>query len=400
MKDILIFSNLRICTEDGILENANVIVENRVIQSITTKINPALLSSAQVFQFPENFTLAPGFIDMHVHGANGADVMDATPEALSVLSHALAAEGVTGFLATTMTASVEQIEKTLCAVRDFMCSRKDKKGAEILGVHLEGPFLSPKKVGAQRADKLLEPNIKYIKQWQALASGVIKLVTLAPELPNSLEFIKQLQQEKIIASIGHTDATFAETQAAIEAGCSHVTHLFNSMRGMHQREPGAVTAALMSDQVIAELIVDGVHVHPSLVDLVLKLKKEKRIALVTDSMRAKCLQDGFYELGGQTVEVKNKAARLSDGTLAGSVLTMTSAMQNMMKFTGCDLLSVVKMAAENPAKELGLFDKKGSIAEDKDADLVVLDDTLQVVLTVCGGRVVFQKNASFAEATK
>lgn len=394
MKNFLVLAGFNVCTENGMLANAHVVIQDQTIQTISTDEIEKKFSAAEILNFPKNYTLVPGFIDLHVHGANGADVMDATPEALTTMSHALAMEGVTGFLATTMTASSAQIEKTLSAVRDFMRTSTQNQGAAILGVHLEGPFLSPKKIGAQRANYLQTPNIDLISQWQKISDNVIKLVTLAPELPNCLEFIKQLKQKNIIASIGHTDATFAETQAAIAAGCTHATHLFNAMRGMHQREPGTVTAALLSDQLFAELIVDGVHVHPAIVDLILKLKTTERLLLVTDSMRAKCLQDGTYELGGQMVDVKNRSARLADGTLAGSVLTMPSALQNMMKFTRCDLPSAVKMAAENPAKTLGIFAKKGSIAVNKDADLVVLDEQLQVVLTLRAGEVIYSNSRS------
>ena len=382
-----VLSNLQVHTEKGILKNANVVIKNHSIHSIETE----KISHADELAFPENYHLVPGFIDLHVHGADGCDVMDASQDALRAISRALAKEGTTGFLATTMTASSMKIEEALCAVRDFMSAQLDVEGAAILGVHLEGPFLSQKKAGAQREDDFLLPSVERFAHWQKISAEVIKLVTLAPELSDSLELIRYLKQKKIIASLGHTDATYAETAAAIAAGCTHATHLFNAMRGVHQREPGAVTAALLSDQVTAELIVDGVHLHPAIVEMAYKLKGKNRIALVTDSMRAKCLQDGVYDLGGQQVEVKNNRASLADGTLAGSVLKMSSAILKMMEFGKCSLSDAVMMAAENPAKSLGIFDRKGSIAVGKDADLVVLDDKLHVVLTMCGGRVVFRK---------
>ena len=256
---------------------------------------------------------------------------------------------------------------------------------------MEGPFIAEKKVGAQCADEIILPNINYIDKWQTISERAIKLVTLAPELPNSLELIRYLRQQNIVASIGHTNATYDETIAGIEAGCSYATHLFNAMRGIHQREPGAVTAALLSEKISTELIVDGVHLHPAIVKLALKLKSNDKIILVTDAIRAKCLCDGTYDLGGQSVDVKNGVASLKDGTLAGSVLRMPTAIQNILQFTDCTLLDAIKMTSENPAKILGIFNKKGSIALKKEADLVVLDDKLNVVLTLRGGRIAYQR---------
>ncbi|MEO8402634.1 MAG: N-acetylglucosamine-6-phosphate deacetylase [Gammaproteobacteria bacterium] len=385
---MVIISGPKIYAEQGILKNSALVIQKNKIQEIlTTKKN----SDATVLTFPENYHLVPGFIDVHVHGANGSDVMDGDFSALKKMSQALAAEGTTSFLATTMTAGLEEMDHVLQNVHEFMLKQHTVSGAKILGVHLEGPFLSPTKVGAQRADKILAPNIEYFERWQKKSGNSIKLITIAPELPESISFIRYLKTQNIVASIGHTDATYAESIAAIEAGCTHVTHLYNAMRGMHQREPGVVTAALLSDQISAELIVDGTHLHPAIVKLALKVKGSEKIILVTDAMRAKCLSDGIYDLGGQSVEVKNNIAQLADGTLAGSTLKMSSALQNMMRFTGCDLFMAVKCASENPARTLNVFDKKGGIAEGKDADLVVLDDNLDVVLTMSLGEVVYRR---------
>jgi N-acetylglucosamine-6-phosphate deacetylase len=378
----MILSNLQVHTEKNILKNASVVVRDGKIHAVETN----KFFSEDVIEFSENYHLVPGFIDLHVHGANGADVMDANVDALKTMSMALVQEGVTSFLATTMTATIDDIEKTLCAVRDFMQTKNN--GAEILGVHLEGPFISEKKVGAQSAKKLLTPNIDYVNHWQKISNDVIKLITLAPELQNCLEFISQLKQKNIVASMGHTNATYVEAIAAIEAGCSHTTHLFNAMRGIHQREPGIGLAALMSEKVSVEIIADLVHLHPAMMDFILKVKNKNQIALVTDSMRAKCLRNGTYDLGGQDVYVENNSARLKDGTLAGSILRMPNAIQNILKYTHCDLFHAIKMASENPAKILGIFDRKGSVTVGKDADLVVLDEKLDVVMVVSKGAVI------------
>jgi N-acetylglucosamine-6-phosphate deacetylase len=379
----LLLSGAQIYTENGIVKNSSILVEEGLIAGLGINY-----TAATIFNFPANYHIVPGFIDLHVHGARGHDVMDGSMPALAAISAALAEEGTTAFLATTMTAEVTAIEKALQSVREF--KRTASPGAVILGVHLEGPFIAAAKMGAQRGDNIIAPDIKLLEQWQKLSDNQIKLVTLAPELPGSQALIAYLRAQNIIASIGHTNATYAETVAAIAAGCTHATHLFNAMRGIHQREPGTVTAALLANEVMVELILDGVHLHPAIVQLVLKTKGLANILLVTDAMRAKCLADGCYDLGGQEVTVSHGEARLADGTLAGSVLKMSSALQNMLAFTGCELSDGLKMVAENPAKALGLFGSKGSIAVGKDADIVVLDEQLNVVLTVCGGKVVFQ----------
>lgn len=376
-----ILSAGKIHTENGILNQAAIRIKEGCITEIDSLTSQAHLT------FPESFHIVPGFIDLHIHGADGYDVMDASPVALEKISAALAREGTTSYLATTMTATLEDINRVVLNVQRYMQS--PSLGASLLGIHLEGPFISPQKVGAQRLDLAIAPNEAYFLQWQKLSGDKIKLVTLAPELPNSLSFIEFLHKNAVVVSIGHTDATYAETVAAVQAGCSHVTHLFNAMRGMHHREPGVLTAALLSSELSAELILDGVHLHPAMVELALRVKGKEKIILVTDAMRAKCMADGEYTLGGQTVFVTHGQAKLADGTLAGSTLTMPQAIKNMMKFTQCSLENVLPFVSANPAKTLKIFDKKGSIAQGKDADLVVLNDQLEVVMTICRGEIVY-----------
>jgi N-acetylglucosamine-6-phosphate deacetylase len=386
----MLLTGAQIVMQDGIKKNAGLLLEEGVIAALTPV---AKNNQTDVLNFPEKFYIVPGFIDLHVHGARGHDVMDGTASALENISSALAEEGTTAFLATTMTAAPAAIEQAVVAVRDFM-QKQNARGAAILGLHLEGPFIAAAKMGAQPGDKILAPNVALMKQWQALSDNNVRLVTLAPELADSDALIKFLHLQKIVASIGHTNATYAQTMSAIDAGCTHATHLFNAMRGIHQREPGTVTAALLAQSVMVELILDGVHLHPAIVQLVLRTKGIEGIVLVTDAMRAKCLADGCYELGGQSVAVSQGEARLADGTLAGSVLKMSSALQNMLEFTGCSLVDALRMVAENPARVLGIFDRKGSIVVGKDADVVVLDEKLNVVMTVCGGQVVYQSPKS------
>ena len=383
---MVIITGPQIYTAESVLPVGSIVIKGKQIHSISSTVSTA----ADALKFPSNYHLVPGFIDVHIHGAHGADVMDGTATALTTISQALAAEGTTSYLATTMTASSADIESALINVGHYIKSQQHKiSGAKILGAHLEGPFISPQKAGAQNGKNVLMPQSNYIRAWQEKSDNAIKLVTIAPELAGSIGLIRYLQHENIIASIGHTDATYAETCHAIEAGCSHFTHLFNAMRGIHQREPGPVMAALLADHVTTELIVDGVHLHPAMVQFAIKAKGKGKVILVTDAMRAKCLKDGAYDLGGQVVQVKQGIASLADGTLAGSTLKMFSAIQNVLKFTNCDLHDAVKFAAENPAKMLNIFQDRGSLQADKYADLVVLDDQLNVVLTMVEGEIVF-----------
>jgi len=384
-----LFWGMQILIEQKWVRDHAVVVEGGAIKAILQKDKIKNYLPAIRHEFPADYYLIPGLIDLHIHGANGNDVMDGTIDALAAISCALAVEGVTGFLATTMTADSGRIEMALKAISAAMLN---KEGAAILGAHLEGPFISRAKMGAQRGDVTQLPDIKLISQWQDVAKGVIKLVTVAPELPGALSLIKALCNMGVIASVGHTNATYVQTCDAIMAGCSQATHLFNAMRGLHQREPGAVGALLLSTEVHAELIVDGLHLHPAIVELALRLKGKERLLLVTDAMRAKCLSDGQYELGGQTVTVCSHKVTLEDGTLAGSTLRMPQAIKNMVQFTQCALEDAIGMASFNPARVLGIADRKGTIAIGNDADLVVMNTLFDVVLTMREGILVFRSS--------
>ena len=341
---------------------------------------------ARHHHFPADYYLIPGLIDLHVHGANGKDVMDGTEEAMQAISVALAQEGVTGFLATTMTADVERIEAALQVIPKVI---EKPEGAAILGVHLEGPFISKEKMGAQHGDHVRSPDVSLFQKWQSLSGDSIKLVTLAPELPHADEFIKALRGMNVIASIGHTNATYGETVEAIAAGCTQATHLFNAMSGLHQRHPGAVGALLLADDVYAEIITDGMHLHPAIVEIAWQMKGKDKLFLVTDAMRGKCLGDGDFDLGGQHVHVKHGRAALPDGTLAGSTLRMPDAIKNMMKFSHCTLIDAIHLATVNPVHVLGLSGTKGDISVGKDADLVVCDHEFVVKETMRCGKVIF-----------
>ncbi len=388
----IILSGMTVLLDNKWQKDMAVIVEDNKIDAIISVEMIKHHLPAEQYEFPEDYYLVPGFIDLHIHGAAGHDVMDASVQALANISLQLAKEGVTGFLATTMTAPRERIEAALAVIPEAI---KKVQGAAIFGVHLEGPFISREKMGAQNGDDVLGPDVDLFKAWQELAGDQIRLVTLAPELENALPFIKALRAMDVLPAIGHTNATYEQTMAAINAGASYATHLFNAMRHLHQREPGATGALLLANEVMAEMIADGKHLHAALYEIAYRVKGKERLLLVTDAMRAKCMSDGCYELGGQEVHVTDGKATLANGTLAGSVLCMPDAIKNIMKYTDCSLEDAIRMASYNPAHKLNLTSRKGSIEVGKDADLVVLSDKLNVKLTMLGGVVVFEKvNAS------
>ncbi|VVC75115.1 N-acetylglucosamine-6-phosphate deacetylase [Aquicella siphonis] len=386
----IIFSGMQILVgNEWSLEHAVVVEEGIIKAVLPADMIGHQLPAKQVVYSPHHY-LIPGLIDLHIHGAGGHDVMDGNEKALRGICETLASEGVTGFLATTMTAPVAKLESVLSAIAAFMPGRE---GAAILGIHLEGPFISRDKMGAQAGDHVALPNPEWVQRWHEMTRGAFKLMTLAPELTDVIPMIKTLRRLGVTSSVGHTNAGYAETCHALAAGCSHATHLFNAMRGLHHREPGAAGALLLSDKVNVELIVDGLHLHPAVVDLAWRLKGTDRIVLVTDAMRAKCLGDGAFELGGHTVTVHAGCAALPDGTLAGSTLRMPQAIRNMAQYTECSLADAVRMASANPARILGLDGRKGSIENGKDADLVVMDSAFEVELTLRGGKEVFKKHA-------
>lgn len=384
-----IFSGLQVLGANQWLSDQAVIVEDRIIKAVIPANMIKHHLPACHYEYAHDYFLVPGFIDCHIHGTHGHDVMDGTFSALQDISQALAREGVTGFLATTMTAANEELERALETIAAAM---PVSEGAAILGIHLEGPFISKTKMGAQLGDYIILPDVNLMRKWQRLAKGAIKVVTLAPELPGALDFIAALHEMQVIAAIGHTNATYEQTCTAIKAGCTQATHLYNAMSGLHQRQVGAAGAILLAPQVAVEMIVDGLHLHPALVALTLRLKNKDDILLVTDAMRAKCLAKGQYAFGGQEVLMDGEKVMLANGTLAGSILSMPQAIKNMMAFTQCSLPAALAMASSNPARILGLDRSKGTINVGKDADLVVLNAELQVLMTMRGGRVLFRAN--------
>ncbi|MEY2195480.1 N-acetylglucosamine-6-phosphate deacetylase [Neobacillus sp. BF23-41] len=387
----ILLKGVQVYSEDILIENGFIKINNGKIVEIGSMEELEKENEFEIIELPGHYKAIPGLIDVHIHGVNGADTMDATKEALDIIVTALPKEGTTSFLATTMTQEGKQIENALINAGQYIEEQQSIGKAEILGLHLEGPFVNSKRAGAQPIQHIIDPDLALFQKWQNLTNGNIKLVTLAPERPGGLEMIRYLKSNGIIASIGHTDATFDEVDEAIDAGANHVTHLFNQMRGLHHREPGVVGAAFLRDELKAEIIVDGVHVRPEMVKLAFKQKQSEGLILITDSMRAKCLKNGKYDLGGQEVTVKNGKAVLEDGTLAGSILKLGHAVKNIIAYTGCPLEDAIEMASVNPAKQLNIYDRKGSIAVGKDADIVILDEEMEVYMTLCHGAIAFNR---------
>ena len=393
----ILLKGFQLYTEETIIHNGYIKIKNQKIVELGSVNDLIKEAEFEIIEVPSHYKAIPGFIDVHIHGVNGADVMDADKSALETMVTSLPKEGTTSFLATTMTQAIEEIEKALINAGQFIKEQDLEGKAEILGIHLEGPFVNPKKAGAQPIQYMIEPNLSVFKKWQELSNGHIKLVTLAPEITGGLEMIRYLKANGIIASIGHTDASYEEAIKAVDAGATHITHLYNQMTGLHHREPGVVGAALLHDEIKAEMIVDGVHVRPEMINLAFKLKQKEGLILITDSMRAKCLKNGQYDLGGQQVNVRDGKAFLDDGTLAGSILRLGDAVRNVVGFTGCSLEDAIEMASINPAKQLNVFNRKGTIAVGKDADIVILDEHLNVKMTFCRGALAFSKEENSHE---
>lgn len=370
-------------TESEIIENASLSIHDDSIDAFFACHD----NYSNSFSFPSSYAIVPGYIDLHVHGVAGVDVMDATPTALNTMSQMLAREGTTSFLATTMSMPIPDIYSAIKNIASYL-QAPHENGAEILGIHLEGPFIAPDKMGAHQKKYLLDLNIPLIREWQTVANGAIKLLTFAPELNNSDEFIDCLRTLNIIPAIGHSNATFQQTENAIKRGCKHITHLFNAMSGLHHRHPGVALSALQND-ILCELIADGHHVSWDMLNFIMQKKGFHELCLVTDSMRAKCMPDGEYRLGEQKVYLKNSSAKLEDGTLAGSVLSMQHAVKNLIEQKICTLQESIFLSSINPAKQLGLFNTIGSIAIGKRADIVILNEQYDVVMTIRGGKILY-----------
>ncbi|MCY1692271.1 N-acetylglucosamine-6-phosphate deacetylase [Exiguobacterium sp. SL14] len=322
-------------------------------------------------------SLIPGMIDVHIHGGYDVDVMDGDAKSLRHFSQQMLQEGVTSFLATTITQDWENITQALETVREVVA----QDDTTIVGVHLEGPFINPDYAGAQPHEHIVEPDVEQFLKWRQASGNTIKLVTYAPEASGST-CVRGSSAIDRCDSVSRTYGRDVRTKSSLHV--THGTHLYNQMRALHHREPGTVGYCLLTPDVYAEIIPDGIHSAPKMVDFAYRMKGADRLIVITDAMRAKGLADGEYELGGQAVFVRDGARRLENGSLAGSVLTMDAALRNIIAYTGCSLEEAVRMTSVNAAKELQL-NQKGSLAVGKDADIVLLDEALQIKETIHRG---------------
>ncbi|WP_342597994.1 N-acetylglucosamine-6-phosphate deacetylase [Psychrobacillus sp. FSL H8-0483] len=393
----LFLLNATIVLEDSILQQGFIHIKADKIESVGEMANcPSFSDADQVFDCTGKQYAMPGMIDIHVHGAAGYDFMDGSHEAFEGIAMALAKEGTTSFLATTITNPIEHIAVTLKSLENYCAQSSGLGVAEMLGIHLEGPFINKKQKGAQPESAIIPPNSKVFREWQELSGNTIKIITFAPELDNQFELLAELKKTGVIASMGHTNASYGETMDAIDHGVSHATHLFNGMKGMHHRDPGVVGAALLHDDVHVEIIPDGIHFHPDLLKLIVKMKGLENVLAITDGMRAKGMPDGEYDLGGQQVTVREGTCVLSaSGSLAGSIVTMNQARLNLTKWLNLSIHEQIQITSVNQAKRLGLSGRKGSIKAGKDADIVVLGRDGEVELTICRGSIAYERIGAF-----
>ena len=377
----MILTDLTIHSHDKTINNGWIEVSNGKIKSYGSgKKNGISLKGMHV---------VPGFIDVHFHGSFGIDVMSADELDLKKLSSNLLKHGVTSYLATTLTDSLPVLNKALTRLSKYI-STQTNEYAQMVGIHLEGPFISPKYPGAQDQKYIIKPNLAKFKALNKSAKNNIKYVTFAPELDNG-EFVKYLASNKIVASAGHSAASMQQMEASIKNGLTNITHFNNAHSPFHHRNLGILNAGFEYDKLNVELIVDKLHVHPSVVKLVSKIKTTDRILLITDACMATQLKDGKYRLGSQAVVKSKDSIRLLDGTLAASLLTMNIAFKNMFEISKRSLSEVVLMASTNQAKLLNLTDR-GMIKKGLRADLVIVNDKLEVVMTLLNGKIVYEKN--------
>ncbi|MFD2116516.1 N-acetylglucosamine-6-phosphate deacetylase [Paenibacillus yanchengensis] len=393
-----IINNVRIVTETSTIYGAVVVELGKIANIIPASSKEYHLLTENIQQIAtidgQNGLLMAGFIDVHVHGGNGGDFMNADHASYDAITSFHAAHGTTKMLATTMTASKEAIEAVLAAVTSYRQNQQtnEQSGATIIGVHLEGPFISEKWPGAQNPAYIQPPTKAWLAEWIDKWPDQIKLLTLAPEKEEAAPLINWLANQQIITACGHTDALYSDIQSAADAGLTHAVHTFNAMKGLHHREPGTLGAVLTDDRIYCEIIADGEHVHRAAIDLLLRAKPIDKLILITDAIEAAGMVDGNYQLGGLAVTVKDGVARLTEGgALAGSSLTMNKAVQYLANNSSLALHEISQLASKNAARQLGIDHTTGSISIGKQADLVWLDDNFQVQSTWTNGIAIYNR---------
>jgi N-acetylglucosamine-6-phosphate deacetylase len=383
-----IFTARRLYTPLEEIENSLLVVEDGRIAEISSRTSKEA-GSAGLVDFGDA-VLAPGFFDIHIHGGAGVDLMRAAPSDLPRMEKFLASHGVTAYFPTTVAAPLDATCAALERLAEAIEAAKDNgnnNGAQArpLGIHLEGPFLSHKRRGVHPPEYLVQPTVEiFDRLWQA-AHGLVRMLTIAPEVPGAMEVIAEAARRNVCVSIGHSDAELPVAHAAVSAGASHATHTFNAMRPLDHRDPGIIAEVLTNDQLSADIVVDGIHVSPAVVQLFMHAKGSERAVLITDAISATGMPDGHYQLGPIEVDVKDGKCT-SGGSLAGSVLTMDRAVRNVTHFADWTLRDAVRAATLNPAHAVGLAKKRGMLAAGMDADFVVMNPEGEVLKTVVRGR--------------
>ena len=388
MKTVFTASRLYTPTEE--IQHPVVVVEDDRIADVWSLAAQAVPTNAKLIDFGDTL-LAPGFLDIHMHGGAGLDLMRASPAELPRLGRFLAAHGVTGYFPTTVAASLDDtcaaLERLADAIEAGELDRANGDGVQArpLGIHLEGPFLSHKRRGVHPPEYLVAPTVPvFDRLWQA-ARGHVRMMTIAPEIPGAMEVIAEAARRHVCVSIGHSDAEMPVARDAVNAGARHATHTFNAMRPLDHRDPGILGEVLTDDRLSADVIADGIHVAPPIVKLFLEAKGTERAVLITDAISATGMPDGRYQLGPIEVEVKEGKAT-SGSSLAGSVLTMDRAVRNVTQFADWTLRNAVRAATLNPARAVGLGASYGVLAADASANFIVLNAAGEVLKTVVGGR--------------
>lgn len=388
MDRLAIFTR-QVITPETVIAQGVVLVHGKKILEVGNRFEVSFSDREfRTFHF-EKQTLVPGFIDVHIHGSGGRDVMEGTREAIEVVSRFLASHGTTAYLATTVTASpiatiqaVESLGKLI---------PEQTGGARILGLHLEGPFISEKKRGVHPPEHIRPPSTRIFDELAKMSNNQVRVITLAPESPGGLEFIQHIRSKGVVVSLGHSNATCEVARQAIQAGATNATHTFNAMRDFNHREPGILGAVLTDSRVFTELFADGVHVDPTVVEMLLRCKGTRKVLLITDAISAAGMPDGDYQLGSLAVKVSSGVCRSLEGSLAGSTLSQDRALQNIVRWTGMPLEEAIWMLSRNPADSIGVAGFKGSVRAGCDADLVLLDDDLTVQATFCEGTLAYQR---------
>ena len=378
-------TNGNILCDSQFMDAMNVVLENGKIVEISDSPVKPEPGSTQINACGKY--LCPGFIDIHFHGALGKDTMDGDLESLQLMSRYCGQHGVTSFYPTTWAADSQAITKV---IENFKDHHGKLKGSQAIGLHIEGPFINPNYKGAQSIKSIRNPDPIEYQRW--FNSKVVKLITCAPEIPGGMDFIQSAAKNNIRISIGHSGATYDQVIEAANKGATQATHLFNGMLGINHRDPGTVGGLLEDNRISVQIICDGIHLHPSIVDLIIRMKSSKNTILITDSICGAGLPDGDYEINGNSISVKNGIARNSEGSLAGSTLSLDIAVRNTMQFSRKPLEEIIPMVTTTPAREMGLSGTKGYIKPGYDADLILLDNEITIEKTIVNGQIVFSKN--------